>query len=93
MKYLSSLNGHAAIARLTILVTTSYLCGMKKTAPPGNPKHPTAPAEEAVFLDLMRTADMLSRGLVSILKAEDLSPTQYNVLRILRGSPEGLSVR
>ncbi len=63
---------------------------MKKTAPPGNPKHPTAPAEEAVFLDLMRTADMLSRGLVSILKAEDLSPTQYNVLRILRGSPEGL---
>ena len=25
-----------------------------------------------------------------ILKAEDLSATQYNVLRILRGAPEGL---
>src|SRR5258707_14380779 len=33
---------------------------------------------------------MLSRGLVRVLKAEDLSSTQYNVLRILRGSPDGL---
>jgi DNA-binding MarR family transcriptional regulator len=33
---------------------------------------------------------MLTRGLVHILKAEKLSPTQYNVLRILRGTPEGL---
>jgi len=41
-------------------------------------------------LDLLRTTDMLSRGLVAILKAEDLSSTQYNVLRILRGSPAGL---
>ena len=28
--------------------------------------------------------------MAQILKAEDLSPTQYNVLRILRGSPDGL---
>jgi DNA-binding MarR family transcriptional regulator len=33
---------------------------------------------------------MLSRGAVEVLKAEDLSPSQYNVLRILRGAPEGL---
>ena len=46
--------------------------------------------EEAVFLDLLRTTDMLSRGLVQVLKAEDLSSTQYNVLRILRGAREGL---
>lgn len=46
--------------------------------------------EEAAFLDLMRTADALSRRMVAILKAEDLSATQYNVLRILRGAPEGL---
>jgi DNA-binding MarR family transcriptional regulator len=46
--------------------------------------------EEATFLDLMRTADKLSRGLVQVLKTEDLSATQYNVLRILRGTPEGL---
>jgi DNA-binding MarR family transcriptional regulator len=39
----------------------------------------------------MRTTDMLSRGLIQVLKVEDLSATQYNVLRILRGSPEGLA--
>jgi len=44
----------------------------------------------STFLDLLRTTDMLSRGLVRILKTEDLSATQYNVLRILRGSPDGL---
>jgi DNA-binding MarR family transcriptional regulator len=47
-------------------------------------------AEEAVFLDLLRTTDMLSRGLVQVLKVEDLSSTQYNVLRILRGARQGL---
>src|SRR6204780_200119 len=46
--------------------------------------------EEAAFLDLLRTTDMLSRGLIAVLKSEDLSTTQYNVLRILRGAPEGL---
>src|SRR6266851_400942 len=30
------------------------------------------------------------RGPIQVLKAEDLSATQYNVLRILRGAPEGL---
>jgi DNA-binding MarR family transcriptional regulator len=50
-----------------------------------------ASPEEAAFLDLLRTADRLSRGLAGVLKAESLSPTQYNVLRILRGAPEGLS--
>ena len=47
--------------------------------------------EEAAFLDLLRTTDMLSRRLVLVLKTEDLSATQYNVLRILRGAPEGLA--
>jgi len=42
-------------------------------------------------LDLLHTTDMLSRGLVPVLKAEELSATQYNVLRILRGAPEGLT--
>ena len=46
--------------------------------------------EEAAFLEMLRTTDLLSRGLVPLLKAEELSPTQYNVLRILRGAPEGL---
>lgn len=47
--------------------------------------------EEAAFLELLRTTDRLSRRLVPLLKAEELSPTQYNVLRILRGAPEGLT--
>jgi DNA-binding MarR family transcriptional regulator len=46
--------------------------------------------EEAAFLDMLRTTDMLSRGLVKVLKRERVSSTQYNVLRILRGAPEGL---
>jgi DNA-binding MarR family transcriptional regulator len=47
-------------------------------------------AEEVAYLDLLRTTDMLSRGPAQALKTEDLSSTQYNVLRILRGAPEGL---
>jgi DNA-binding MarR family transcriptional regulator len=43
-----------------------------------------------VFLDLLRTTDMLSRSLVGILKTEDLSANQYNVLRILRGAHDAL---
>ena len=42
--------------------------------------------EEAAFLDLLRTTDILSRQLARLLKTEDLSSTQYNVLRILRGA-------
>jgi len=47
--------------------------------------------EEAAFLDLLRTADVLTRNAIEVLKGEDLSSTQYNVLRILRGAPEGLA--
>jgi DNA-binding MarR family transcriptional regulator len=52
-------------------------------------RHAPCP-EEAVFLDLLRTSDVLSRRLAQVLKNEDLSSNQYNVLRILRGAPEGL---
>ena len=47
-------------------------------------------AEEALFLELFRAADLLSRGPTRLLRGHDLSPNQYNVLRILRGSPKGL---
>ena len=46
--------------------------------------------EEVVFLELCRTTDILSRRVSEVLKAEELSPNQYNVLRILRGAPDGL---
>ncbi len=63
---------------------------MKKAIESGKGGRMVGCPEEAAFLDLLRTTDMLSRGLVTVLKTEDLSSTQYNVLRILRGSPAGL---
>jgi DNA-binding MarR family transcriptional regulator len=62
---------------------------MKSGSQSRSKRRPDCP-EEAVFLDLLRTTDMLARGLVKVLKAEELSANQYNVLRILRGSPDGL---
>lgn len=47
--------------------------------------------EEIAYLDLLRTTEILSRGVAQVLKIEDLSSTQYNVLRILRGAPDGLA--
>ena len=37
-------------------------------------------------LSIQRTADLLHRRLCQVLRPEDLSPAQYNVLRILRGA-------
>jgi DNA-binding MarR family transcriptional regulator len=51
---------------------------------------PISCPEEVLFVELMRTADLLSRAPARLLKEAGLSPNQYNVLRILRGSPEGL---
>ena len=59
--------------------------------PPERKRRRSACPEEAAFLDLLRTTDMLSRRLAPVLKTADLSATQYNVLRILRGTPEGLA--
>jgi DNA-binding MarR family transcriptional regulator len=66
---------------------------MKGTAKPGSRPPRTAIPEEAAFLNLLRTTEMLSRPLAQLLKTGDLSPAQYNVMRILRGSPEGLTCR
>ena len=64
---------------------------MKEATQAGNKRRRAACPEEAAFLDLLRTTDLLSRGPAQVLKNEDLSSTQYNVLRILRGAPEGLA--
>jgi DNA-binding MarR family transcriptional regulator len=63
---------------------------MKEAAQSENKPQHTGSPEEAAFLDLLRTTDLLSRSLSKVLKATDLSQTQYNVLRILRGAPNGL---
>jgi DNA-binding MarR family transcriptional regulator len=68
-----------------------YGWAMKGRSQSGNKRSRAPSPEEEAFLDLLRTTDMLSRGLVRIIKAEGLSGTQYNVLRILRGAPEGLA--
>jgi len=46
------------------------------------PEHP----EQEVFLAIQKTADVLMTELAEFLKAHGVSPTQYNVLRILRGA-------
>jgi DNA-binding MarR family transcriptional regulator len=48
--------------------------------------------EEELFLNILRTSDLLQRRIGEVLKPADLSGTQYNVLRILRGAgAEGLA--
>jgi DNA-binding MarR family transcriptional regulator len=42
--------------------------------------------EEDVYLSLLRTVEQLSRGVAETLNRADLTPTQYNALRILRGA-------
>jgi DNA-binding MarR family transcriptional regulator len=64
---------------------------MKGIAQSGSRQTRIGSPEEAAFLDLLRTTDVLSRRLSQVLKAEDLSSNQYNVLRILRGARDGLS--
>ncbi|HEX8691321.1 MAG TPA: MarR family transcriptional regulator [Longimicrobium sp.] len=44
--------------------------------------------EEEAFLNVLRTANTLSQGASELLKQHDLTLTQYNVLRILRGAGE-----
>lgn len=58
------------------------------------PKRPARGLENEVFLNLLRTADALLRDVEQTLKPAELSHTQYNVLRILRGAgPLGLACR
>lgn len=45
--------------------------------------------EEATFLSLQRTASLWMQALAQHLRPYGLTPTQYNVLRILRGAHPG----
>jgi DNA-binding MarR family transcriptional regulator len=47
--------------------------------------------EEEASLSIVRTADALFQRAAELLKPFDLSVSQYNVLRILRGAPEALA--
>jgi DNA-binding MarR family transcriptional regulator len=55
---------------------------------------PSTSLEEDAFVAIVRTADQLQHSAAEMFKQYGLSPTQYNVLRILRGAgPEGLTCR
>ena len=53
---------------------------------------PFTSLEEEVILNLVRTAEYVVSRIAEVLKPASLTPTQYNVLRILGGAgPEGLT--
>jgi len=53
---------------------------------------PFASVEEEVVVEIQRTAQVVMRWCVEALKPSGLTPQQFNVLRILRGSsPNSLS--
>lgn len=53
---------------------------------------PFASPESAAYLALLRVASRCEQEMSDILRPHGITPTQYNVLRILRGAePEGLA--
>jgi len=78
---------------LTIVVITIILAPVvTKLQKELKQTKPFASLEEEVILNLARTAEyVMSRG-AEVFKTADLTPTQYNALRILRGAgDEGLT--
>jgi DNA-binding MarR family transcriptional regulator len=52
---------------------------------------PFTSQQQEAALNIVRTADAMKRGLDLLLKRYEITPAQYNVLRILRGAgPKGL---
>ena len=51
---------------------------------------PFKTVEQELLLNIVRTAAVLEHDMADALKPFGLTPTQYNVLRILRGTPGGL---
>ncbi len=55
-------------------------------------ERPFSSPEEEALLNLLRTSDCLERALQRKIRTWGITSTQYNVLRILRGSqPQGLT--
>jgi DNA-binding MarR family transcriptional regulator len=72
---------------LTIIVITNILSPVTaKAQKVARRTGPIGGREEDVYLSMLRTVERLSRGVAETLAAADLTPTQYNALRILRGA-------
>src|SRR5688500_17606799 len=54
--------------------------------------NPFESVEQEVYLNILKTADVLLTEAVELFKPYGLSPTQYNALRILRGAGAGCCV-
>jgi DNA-binding MarR family transcriptional regulator len=54
---------------------------------------PFTMSEEEAMLAVLRTADVVQQRTAFVLREHDITSAQYNVLRILNGSPEGLCCR
>lgn len=50
---------------------------------------PVASLEEEAYLNVLRTSNTLGQAITELLRDHELTPAQYNVLRILRGAGEG----
>lgn len=72
---------------LTIVVITNRMLVMKRDLKDEIGKStPFQTLEEEAYVGLQWTARKLSEQVEAVLSEADLSPTQYNVLRILRGA-------
>lgn len=72
---------------MTIIVITSILLGVTtRLQKELKQTKPFASREEEVYLNIQLTAERLWWGINETIKQADLTPTQYNVLRILRGA-------
>jgi DNA-binding MarR family transcriptional regulator len=55
-------------------------------------RQPFACPEEEAMLNLLRTTDGLQIHFIRLFREHDLTPSQYNVLRILRGEGKPLPI-
>jgi DNA-binding MarR family transcriptional regulator len=70
-------------------ITESSMASLKSEI---EQNQPFASAEEEAFLNVLRSSDCLQRAFQRRMRGWGVTPTQYNVLRILRGAePDGLT--
>lgn len=76
---------------LTIVVITTKLPGMKPREQVLRPEKVVRTLEENAYLELLQAGRVAERWAMEAMKPTGLTPSQFNVLRILRGArPEAL---